>query len=187
MRHAQVRLGKIHNVAFAAFLVAIAVLVPAHPSRAQGLPQTQILPDSRGGGGRVRASILIPAPPEIVWNVMLDCANAPRFVPSLRACSIETQAPDGTSDVRVHRVAWLAGFPHVTIRFASTYRANREIRFERISGDVAQMTGVWLLEPRSNGQARLLPSTLVRGALKRDTPKILEAVRREAIARNTPR
>lgn len=164
-------------------------------AQAQGLPQTQIVPDALGQGGRVRASILIPVPPSVVWSVMKDCDNAPRFVPNLRACSIESTSRDGSSDIRRHRIAWLAGFPPVSIRFASRYRSEQEIQFERISGDIAQMTGSWVLEPRNNGAStlltynaylvptRLMPSGLVRSALRRDTPKILEAVRQEAIER----
>jgi ribosome-associated toxin RatA of RatAB toxin-antitoxin module len=174
---------------------AILLLVPVTAALAQGQPQTQIVPDPSGKGGRIRANILIPAPLPVVWNVMVDCQGAPRFVPGLRSCAVESSAPDGSSDVRLHRIAWLSGFPLVSIRFASRYRTNRQIRFERISGDIEEMQGEWTLEPRNNGAStllsyeaylvpsRLLPSGLVRSALKRDTPKILEAVRLEAITR----
>lgn len=170
-------------------------LFPSSTAQAQGAPQTQLIPDTSGQGGRVRANILIPAAPSIVWAVMMDCINAPRFVPNLRACVIESASDDGRSDIRLHRIAWLVGFPPINIRFASRYLKGREIAFERISGDIAQMTGKWVLEPRENGQStyltyeaylmpsRFMPSGLVRSALKRDTPKILEAVRNEAVAR----
>lgn len=175
----------------------LALAVTSANVQAQGLPQTHIVPDTSGHGGRVRASILIPATPAIVWAVMKDCENAPRFVPNLRACVIESTSRDGSSDIRRHSIAWLAGFPPVSIRFASRYKAGQEIQFERISGDITQMTGKWVLEPRNNGAStlltydaylvpsRLLPSGLVRSALRRDTPRILEAVRREAIARSS--
>jgi ribosome-associated toxin RatA of RatAB toxin-antitoxin module len=160
---------------------------------AQGAPHVEILPDPTGQGGRVRASILIPAAPRIVWQVMVDCANAPRYVPGLRHCSVESTAPNGQSDVRLHRITWLPGFPLLSVRFASFYQQDREIRFERISGDVARMTGTWTLRALDNGRATelsydaslapspLLPAGLVRSGLRRDTPKILEAVRTEAI------
>jgi ribosome-associated toxin RatA of RatAB toxin-antitoxin module len=178
-------------------LLVCALLASFWPiqSHSQSTVQAQILPDASGQGGRVRASVLIPASPQTVWDVMLDCAGAPRFVPGLRSCAIESRSGDGARDIRVHRISWLTGFPLVTIRFASRYRMNSEIHFERISGDIAAMTGSWVLTPRDAGRAtllsyeahlvpsRLLPATLVRSALKRDTPKILEAVRAEAIAR----
>lgn len=195
----QSRVRRMNHTAFAAGVAISVSMGAAWPASAQGLPQTQIIPDTTGGGGRVRASILIPVTPSAVWNVMVDCANAPRFVPGLRACSIESRAPDGGSDVRLHRISWLSGFPTVSVRFSSTYRLNREIKFQRISGDIAYMSGAWALEPRNDGRAtllsyeahlvpsRFLPAGLVRSALMRDTPKILEAVRGEAIARSDPR
>jgi len=178
------------------FLVSLSfnMFCSAGRAFAQAGAQAEILPDASGQGGRVRASILIPTSPEIVWAVMLDCAGASRFVPGLRSCKIESRAPDGLSDERSHRISWLPGFPTVSIRFASRYRLHREIRFQRISGDIAAMSGTWALTPQNEGQAtfltyeahlvpsRILPSALVRSALKRDTPKILDAVRREAIA-----
>jgi ribosome-associated toxin RatA of RatAB toxin-antitoxin module len=153
----------------------------------------EISPDPSGQGGHVRAHIAIPASPAIVWRVMLDCANAPRFVPNLRSCAIESQDEVGQSDVRKHTIAWLPGFPLLQVRFVSRYQFEREIRFERISGDIAAMSGRWTLVPIQNGGAtmlyydaylspsRALPSALVRAGLRRDTPKILQAVKTEAV------
>jgi ribosome-associated toxin RatA of RatAB toxin-antitoxin module len=191
----------LENVRGLVALLVCVLLVSCWPiaSHGQSRVQAQILPDASGQGGRVRASVLIAASPQTVWGVMIDCSGAPRFVPGLRSCAIESRAPDGASDIRVHRISWLAGFPLITIRFASRYRTNSEIHFERISGDIAAMRGSWVLTPQDGGRAtllsyeahlvpsRLLPSTLVRSALQRDTPKILEAIRAEAIARSTPR
>jgi carbon monoxide dehydrogenase subunit G len=166
---------------------------------AQNVTDLHVLPDPSGEGGQVRASILIEAPPSVVWRVMLDCENAPRYVPNLRFCSIESRAPNEASDVRVHRISWLPGFPLVQVRFASFYQKEREIRFERISGNIARMSGAWNLTPRDNGTATLLsynaylspsgaiPSGLVRAGLRRDTPKILQAVRAEALRQQAAR
>jgi ribosome-associated toxin RatA of RatAB toxin-antitoxin module len=185
---------KAARIAFATLCVILLGLAASNAT-AQALPTVRIVPDPSGQGGRVAASLMIEAPPSVVWAVMVDCENAPRYVPNLRSCTVESRAPDGASDVRYHRIAWLAGFPPVNIRFVSTYKMNREIRFERLSGDITAMSGVWRMEPSQNGRAtnlsyeahlvpsRLLPAGLVRSALKRDTPKILEAVRREAIRR----
>lgn len=147
--------------------------------------------EERGPGGRLMAAIDIPAPPREVWTVMLDCARAPAYVPGLESCRILETAADGRSDLREHRIRWIALLPRLTLRFRSEYIPEREIRVARISGDLAQMDGAWRLEPRDNGQAtrlyydfrivpnRLLPSPLVRARLLRDTPRVLEAVRAE--------
>lgn len=178
-----------------AWLCAFHLCLLNTAASAQAVPAVRILPDASGQGGRVGASITINAPPAVVWAVMVDCENAPRYVPGLRSCAVESRAANGASDIRLHRIAWLTGFPLVNIRFASTYQTNREIAFERLSGDITAMTGLWRMEPANNGRAtnlsyeahlvpsRLLPSGLVRSALKRDTPKILEAVAREAVRR----
>ena len=145
----------------------------------------------RGPGGRLVAAIDIPAAPSVVWSVMLDCARAPAYVPGLDSCRIVEATGDGSSDIREHRIRWIALLPKLTLRFRSSYIAEREIRVTRISGDLAAMQGAWRLESLDEGRAtrlhydfrivpsKLLPSGLVRAGLLRDTPKVLEAVRTE--------
>lgn len=145
----------------------------------------------RGPGGRLVAAIDIPAAPSVVWSVMLDCARAPAYVPGLDSCRIVEATADGSSDIREHRIRWIALLPKLTLRFRSSYIAEREISVARISGDLAAMQGAWRLEPLDDGRATrlhydfrivpstLLPSGLVRAGLLRDTPKVLQAVRTE--------
>ena len=145
----------------------------------------------RGPGGRLVAAIDIPAAPSAVWAVMVDCARAPAYVPGLDSCRIVETASDGRSDVREHRIRWIAMLPRLTLRFRSDYVPEKEIRVTRIAGDLADMRGAWTLEPLNSGKATrlhydfrivpstLLPSGLVRAGLLRDTPKVLEAVRSE--------
>ena len=146
-----------------------------------------------GPGGRLTAAIDIPAPPEAVWAVMLDCDSAPDYVPGLESCRVLQRAADGGSDLREHRIRWLAFLPRLTLRFRSDYVAEREIHVTRTSGDLAEMEGTWRLEPRENGRStrlhydfRLVPNTFipsgwVRAGLLRDTPRVLEAVRTEVV------
>jgi len=145
----------------------------------------------RGPGGRLVAAIDIPATASAVWAVMLDCEQAPEYVPGLDACKILDSSPDGSSDLREHRISWIALLPRMTLQFRSDYEFEREIRVARTGGDLADMQGTWTLEPVNGGKAtRLhydfrivpgnwLPSGLVRAGLLRDTPKVLEAVRTE--------
>lgn len=145
----------------------------------------------RGPGGRLVAAIDIPATPSAVWAVMLDCEQAPDYVPGLDACSILESSPDGSFDMREHRIRWIALLPRMTLQFRSDYAFEREIRVARTGGDLADMQGTWTLEPIDDGQgtrlhydfrmvpSTLLPSGLVRAGLLRDTPKVLKAVRTE--------
>lgn len=149
-----------------------------------------IVPE-RGPGGRLVAAVDIPAPRSLVWKVMLDCARAPEYVPGLDACRVIEASADGRSDVREHRLHWIALLPSLTLRFRSDYVVEQEIRIKRISGDLAAMQGTWTFESRDGGRATrlhydfrivpstLLPSGLVRAGLLRDTPKVLESVRTE--------
>lgn len=145
----------------------------------------------RGPGGRLVAAIDIQAAPSAVWAVMLDCEQAPEYVPGLDACTILEASPDGSSDLREHRIRWIALLPRMTLQFRSDYAFEREIRVARTGGDLADMQGTWTLEPINGGEAtrlhydfrmvpsNFLPSGLVRAGLLRDTPKVLEAVRTE--------
>jgi hypothetical protein len=151
-----------------------------------------------GAGGRIRAAIDIPAPASFVWRVMLDCARAPLYVPGLESCAILEAAPDGSVDTREHRVRWIALAPPLTLRFRSQYLPEREIRVTRTGGDLAIMQGLWRLEPRQEGRStRLhydfriaprtpLPAALVRAQLRRETPRVLAAVRAEVARRIGP-
>jgi ribosome-associated toxin RatA of RatAB toxin-antitoxin module len=151
---------------------------------------TQIVPE-KGPGGRLMAVIDIPAPPSVVWKVMLDCDRAPEYVPGLDACRIIEASEDGTSDQREHRLHWISFLPSLTLRFRSDYVTEQEIRIKRVSGDLKDMQGTWTFESLDDGRAtrlhydfRIVPSTLlpaglVRRGLVRDTPKVLKAVRKE--------
>ncbi len=159
---------------------------------ARGAAVARIVEEA-GPGGRVLAAIDIPAPASLVWRVMLDCDRAPDYVPGLRSCAVIERAGDGLSDVREHRISWIALLPTLRLRFRSHYEPERTIRVARISGDLAAMEGEWRLEPRENGRAtRLhynfhiaprtpLPSGLVRAGMMRDAPEVLEAVRAEVL------
>jgi hypothetical protein len=119
-------------------------------------------------------------------------------VPGLEACSILEAAADGGRDIREHRVRWIALLPPLTLRFRSDYVPEREIRVTQTGGDLAVMQGIWRLEPREEGRAtRLhydfriaprvpLPAALVRAQLRRETPRVLAAVRAE-VARSAGR
>lgn len=150
-------------------------------------------PDPGGrAAGQVRAGIDIPAPPAVVWRVMLDCPRAPRFVPKLKSCAVVEGSAAAGADVREHKLAGPLG----TVRnvFRSTYVPERRITSARVGGDLKLSEGEWRLEPIANGTAtrvsyvsRLalnapVPSGMIRRAMQRDAPAVLRALRREATA-----
>jgi ribosome-associated toxin RatA of RatAB toxin-antitoxin module len=147
--------------------------------------------DSGEADGVIEAAIDIAAPPERVYAVMIDCQRAPRFVAGLRSCKILKTEQDGKSDVREHRSKWLSILPETVSVFRSDYVPNREIRFERVSGDLRYLKGAWTLEPMQGGagtrvlyEARVgikmaVPGFMIRSALEQDVPKLLRALRAE--------
>ena len=162
----------------------------------RGEAVVRLVEDDDGPGGRLQAAIDIAAAPSAVWPVMIDCAGAPNFVPRLESCSILETGADGGYDLREHKVQWIPLLPRLTLQFRSDYVVEREIRVHRTGGDLSRMEGVWRLEPIDGGRAtRLhydfsmatqtpLPRFIVRGAMVRDTPGVLEAVRAEVMRRN---
>lgn len=149
---------------------------------------------SAGNGdadGHITAKLEIAAPPQRVWNIMLDCDKAPKFLSALKSCKVLETSADGLSDIREHRSQWLAVLPETVSVFRSRYAPAREIKFERISGDFKVLNGHWRLEPLNGGRATRLsyevnvgvdmpvPGFLVRSALEQDVPQFLSAFREE--------
>ena len=176
-------------------LALAAGLLAAPMSAADEAPSVQVEPDAQGAAARVTASITIAAPPEIVWRTMLDCDAAPAFVPGLDTCRVLETGPNGAWDVREHRLSWMFLLPASRNVFRSDYEEPRTIRFRRIEGAFEIMEGEWTLKPAEDGrathvgyEARLSVSVpasgpFVRRAARRNTPKVLTALRAEVLAR----
>ena len=136
----------------------------------------------------VSAAIHIPADPDQLWEIMVDCDEAPGFVPGLRRCSVLEETPEGYGQLIEHEVklAWFA--PTVTYQFEATYQPYEQIAFRRTSGDLREMEGSWtLMEIPSGGTLVIydvrmvpgfaVPKWMVRRSLKRSLPKVLRALR----------
>jgi ribosome-associated toxin RatA of RatAB toxin-antitoxin module len=139
----------------------------------------------------VGAAILIDAPVERVWEVMVDCPHAPEFVPGMRECQVLESAADHET-IR-HRVKISALLPEVKYTFRATYRRFERIDFVRTGGDLKHLEGSWTLEAVEGGRRTLVrysvyldpgflaPQWLVRQALRHDLPELLSALRRRVI------
>ncbi len=144
--------------------------------------------------GRIEAAIEIPAAPDKIFAVMLDCQRALRFLAGLTACRVLETSKDGRSDVREHRSKWLSILPETVSVFRSDYVPGREIRFEKVRGDLRFLKGSWRLEPLKGGAATRvfydvrvgistpIPGFMIRGALEQDVPKLLRALRGEVLS-----
>jgi len=153
-------------------------------------------PDPEGAAGRVEAAIKIPVPPQALWAVMTDCSRASTFIRGLESCRVLERGADGSWDIREHVVKahWMV--PRSRSVFRSSYVQPKSIRFSRHSGDLRALEGEWRLEPLDQGRAtRLLyrarvdpglpvPGAVVRSLIEGDLPRMLGALRSEAVIRH---
>ncbi len=145
--------------------------------------------DPDGPRGRVRATVLIRARPEAIWAVMIDCREALKFVPGLKLC----RRIDGAADGRWQDVeeeidySWFLPTVHNILR-ADCDRPHR-IDFHRVSGDLKQEEGSWVLTPTPDGSATVveyemyldpgfwIPQWLINRTLRKDLPAALVGLR----------
>lgn len=155
---------------------------------AAGRPWVSVTVDPAGDAALIRAAIDIPAPPEKVWAAMIDCRNARAMVSNVASCRILSRGAGW--DIREHVTRDGALIPAIRNVFRSDYEPFRRIRFHRVDGDLKAMNGEWGLIPLNGGQGTrvtyenhlsvriLAPAALVRAGLRKDTPKVLENLRR---------
>lgn len=173
----------------------VAALSPDETARLKaGEALVRVSEDATGeADGHIEAAIDIPAPPSRIYAVMLDCARTMKFLTKLKTCKVLEASPDGLTDVREHRSKWLAILPETVSVFRSTYVRDREIRFEKLSGDFKFLKGSWRLEPEAGGKTTRVfydvrvgisapvPGFMIRSALQEDVPKLLKGLRNEVV------
>jgi ribosome-associated toxin RatA of RatAB toxin-antitoxin module len=139
--------------------------------------------------GRVRAAVRIDASPEAIFAVVTDCHEALSFVPGLRHCRLVGRAPDGSWQDVEHdvRYSWL--LPSIRYVFRAMYEPPSRIDFHRVSGDLKEEEGTWLLTRTPDGAATVveyevyldpgfwIPRALVTRSLRKDIPAVLTGLR----------
>jgi ribosome-associated toxin RatA of RatAB toxin-antitoxin module len=141
--------------------------------------------------GMVEATILIDAPAESIWQIMVNCHEIPAFVPGVKACQV-LAAGENWEIIR-HEVKWIWFLPRLSYVFRAVYQHNRQIDFDEIEGDLREMKGSWRLTPlNETGQTIVrysvyldpgffVPQWVVRRSLKVDLPAMLTALRTEVL------
>lgn len=167
---------------------------PSDEARLQaGEVLVEAVVDDAEDAARVSAVVDIAAAPQAVWDVMVDCARAPKFVPDLVSCRVLERDPGGAWDVREHIIDWVWFLPNVRNVFRSDYDPPHVMKFKRVAGDMARSEGEWRLEPLNGGTATRLsysalllpkswiPPSMALSSVRSDVPKILKALRRECV------
>jgi uncharacterized membrane protein len=143
-------------------------------------------------GQHVFAAVNIRAPAEVVWKVITDCEEAPKFMPGMKACRRLEAAPDGSWEniEREYKYSWLMPAAHDVVR--TEYHKPQRIEFRRVSGDFKDQQGAWLLTASPDGSATVLeyqfyvdlgfwlPHSLIQRSLRSDLPAAMKAVRTRA-------
>jgi hypothetical protein len=163
---------------------------------AQDRPVIRVTPDEEGdAAARIFGAVEIDAPRDVIWEIMLDCARAPEFVPGLTDCTIIETGADGRWDVREHRINFGFVFTNVVNVFRSEYIPLEQISFHLIGGDLKTQEGVWQLKTIRTEPARTrvlydarlaigrpVPRFLVRRSIRNDMPEVFRALKSAAEA-----
>jgi hypothetical protein len=140
---------------------------------------------------QLRLAALVAAPAQAIWDVLVACQIAPEYVPNVVSCSSLEVLDGGKAQLFVQTVKpafFLPTFEHV---FRLDYQPYERIDVHRVSGPIALMEGSWWLLPQPDGKILLIyqlavdpglpvPRFFVRATMKRDLPRVVQAVRERA-------
>jgi polyketide cyclase/dehydrase/lipid transport protein len=162
----------------------------AQENEQHGDIEVRVVLDTAEQTGRANATVRIHATREVVWSLITSCAEALKMVPGLVDCQVLQTAPD-RSWQRIRHVLDYSWFVRkLTFEVLANYNKPAQISIERVSGDLSTLKVSWNL--KSDGDYTIaqykvdldpgfwVPRWLVRGALKRDLPKMLRALRTRA-------
>ncbi|HVY64303.1 MAG TPA: SRPBCC family protein [Gammaproteobacteria bacterium] len=141
----------------------------------------------------IKLAIDVAAPPQAIWDVLRACQIAPEYVPNVQSCRRLEVLDNGRAELFVQVIKpifFVPAFEHV---FRLDYTPYTRIDVHRVSGPIAHMDGTWWLLPQPGGHTLLvydlaldpgfpIPRFLVRATLRRDLPKVMQAVRARAEA-----
>jgi hypothetical protein len=161
---------------------------------ADGQVAVHVAFDGDGSRVLVNAAVRIKASPEVIWGVLTDCDHAASFIPGVKRCRRVQAAPDGSWEIieQESKYSWL--MPSVTTVVHADYKRPQRIDFNRVSGDLKDEQGTWLLEKEAHRPSAAVtveyelhvdpgfwvPRVLVRHSLRTELPEALAAMRARA-------
>jgi hypothetical protein len=174
-----------------------AAAVPFRPE-----PGVKVWEQGRDESKRIVAEMTVRAPPEAVWRVLTDYEALPTFVPNLERCERLPGAPPGRTLLRQRGCSqgalWrLEAEAVLEVEEVVGAMGRREARFAMVSGDFAELSGRWVVEPdpaaAAGSATRLrydislkprlsLPSTIVSYVVRAGLPANIKAIAARAEA-----
>ncbi|MBW3654065.1 MAG: SRPBCC family protein [Actinobacteria bacterium] len=98
------------------------------------------------------ASTDIDAPIDAVWRIVQDVAGWPAWQATLGSLEILEQDGDGRASLCA--VEFDAKVTKIKMRLACSYSAPERMTFERISGDLASLSGSWRLQDLGDARTK---------------------------------
>ena len=142
----------------------------------------------------VKIAAEVDAPPTAIWDVLKACEIAPEYVPNVVSCKKLEELDDGRADlfVQIDQADLFHADASSTCSGSTTCRT-RGSTCTASAGRSRTWKAAWWLLPQENGRILLvyelaldpgmpIPRFLVRATLKRDLPKVMQAVRERAEA-----
>ncbi len=154
--------------------------------------QLGVVLDAAEQSGSATATVHIHASRAIVWSLITSCPEALNLVPGLVGCEVLETAPDNSWQRIRHVLDYSWYVPKLTYEIRATYDKPERVQVERISGDLKSLRVSWTLQPDGDDTVAhyrvdlapgfWVPRWVVRGALRRDLPKMLRTLRAHAEA-----
>ena len=156
--------------------------------RLQRLESGEVIVDEQTAsveGASVIAWIFIRAPVERVWETIISCKKAERFVAGLKLCEVLEETGDYALTRQVVDKGWST--PRLDYTFSTRREPYRHMKVELASGNLRTLKGDWIFDSMDGGvllQHRLelrplapVPRWLVRRNLRKDLPAMLTCIR----------
>ena len=138
---------------------------------------------SRPAGASV--SLLVHAPVERVWAVIVSCEQARAFVAGLEECEVLDERGDYALTRQVVDKGWAT--PRLEYRFETRRVPYESMTFRLVDGNLRALEGSWSFQPTDSGllvrhavQLEPLvpaPRWLVRRNLRQDLPGMMRCIR----------
>jgi hypothetical protein len=160
---------------------------PARISAAETAEVQLEFTQTEESGGAARVSLLMFAPPESIWAVLLSCERSFEYVDGMRGCDVIEGGVEHQSVRQSVKKHWL--LPRLDYVLEFERKPFTQIEFRRIEGDLRLLEGAWRFEPVPEQDAtqvtheiRVQPSFpvprwLVRRSLASDLPDMLQCLR----------
>lgn len=142
---------------------------------------------TQASGGAARVSLVMFAPPEDIWAVLVSCPRSFEYVDGMRECEV---LEGGLERQRVRQSVkkhWM--LPQLDYEIEFLRQPYSSIEFRRVEGDLRQLEGRWSFEAIDGGRATRViheirvqpafpvPRWLVRRSLAGDLPHMMRCLR----------